>query len=53
MCIFHWYRPHGRDGTIVSQLNKFATSIEPLGYECVHYDLCGGVSLLIYIYIYI
>ena len=50
--IIHWHRPHGRDGNIVPQLNTFVTSIEPLGYECVRYDLCGGVSLLIYIYIY-
>ena len=29
MCLFHWHRPHGRDGTIVPQLNKFVTSIGP------------------------
>ena len=44
MRLFHWHRPHGGDGTIVPQLNPFVTSIEPLGYECVCYDLCGGVS---------
>ena len=49
--IFQWHRPHGRDCTIVPRLNTFVTSIEPLGYECVRYDLCGGVSLYIYIYI--
>ena len=39
------------DCIIVRQLNKFVTSIEPLGCECVRYELWGGVSLLVYIYI--